>query len=256
VRFIGAGKPRGSLSRAALASQLILITTPDTAIRSVADELARIGAEELQRKVVLHTSGALDSTVLNPVREFGAAVGSMHPLQTFTGVGTPPLDGRIFAIEGDQPAVRIARKIARSVGGLPLQIDPKNKSLYHAAGALAAGHALVLMEAATQILMSVGINRTRAVQALLSMTRQVLENYERFGARTSWTGPLSRHDYSVVAGHTEALNRVSPEHGDAYDAMNRLAARILTQNAEARGAMLRELSKKKQAKGKTMGSKE
>src|SRR5579872_6462945 len=63
VRFIGAGKPRGALSRTVLASHLILITTPDAALRSVAGELARIGAEELQGKVVLHTSGALDSTV-------------------------------------------------------------------------------------------------------------------------------------------------------------------------------------------------
>ena len=38
---------------------------------------------------------------------------------------------------------------------------PGNKPLYHAAGALAAGHALVVVEAAVQLLMSLGIKRSR-----------------------------------------------------------------------------------------------
>src|ERR1700693_1833950 len=65
ARFIGAGKARATLSRDVLASRLILIATPDDAVVKVAEELARIGAEELRRKVVLHNSGALNSDVLN-----------------------------------------------------------------------------------------------------------------------------------------------------------------------------------------------
>src|SRR5256884_4212046 len=42
---------------------------------------------------------------LAPVKECGAAVGSMHPLQTFSGVGVPDLEG--FAVEGDVVAVRL-----------------------------------------------------------------------------------------------------------------------------------------------------
>src|SRR5512137_2620103 len=109
VRFIGAGEPHGTLARESLRCRVILITTPDAAVREVAKQLARIGAEELGGKIVLHTSGALDSSVLDAVREFGAATGSMHPLQSFSGVGVPPLEGKVFAIEGDAAAVRMAR---------------------------------------------------------------------------------------------------------------------------------------------------
>jgi predicted short-subunit dehydrogenase-like oxidoreductase (DUF2520 family) len=233
VRFIGAGSPQAGMSRRILASTVILIATPDAAVAEVATELARIGAEELQGKIVLHTSGALDSGVLDPIRKCGAAIASMHPLQTFTGVGVPPLDGKVFAIEGDLMAVRTARKIARALGGTPVQIAARDKPLYHAAGALAAGHALVVVEAATQLLMSLGMKRGQAIGALVPMTRQVLQNYERLGPRAAWTGPLARKDYAVVAAHVDALQKYSLEHREAYEALNRLAERVLVRDSSA-----------------------
>jgi predicted short-subunit dehydrogenase-like oxidoreductase (DUF2520 family) len=232
VRFIGSGSAHAGMSRRILTSTVILIATPDGAIAAVGNELARIGAEELRGKVVLHTSGALDAGVLGAVRDCGAAVGSMHPLQTFSGVGVPPLEGKVFAIEGDAMAVRTARKIARALGGVPAQIAARDKPLYHAAGALAAGHALVVVEAAIQLLMSLDMKRGEAMRALLPMTRQVLDNYERLGPRRSWTGPLSRKDYGVVAKHVEALAQYSAEYKDAYEALNRLAERVLARDTE------------------------
>ena len=130
VRFIGAGTPLAAMSRRILQSTCILIATPDSAVASVAEELSRIGGEELKGHIILHTSGALDSTVLRAVRQQGAAVGSMHPLQTFSGVAVPPLEGKFFAIEGDAQAVRKARKIARAVGAAPSPIEAPNKPLY------------------------------------------------------------------------------------------------------------------------------
>src|SRR5580704_17713804 len=205
VRSIGAGHARAFLTRQVLAAQVILITTPDHSVAEVAEELARVGAEELHGKIVLHTSGALSSAVLAPVKKCGAAVGSMHPLQSFSGVGVPPLEGKVFAIEGDTAAVRIARQIARTLGAVPVHIDGAKKPLYHAAGALAAGNVLALMEAATRLMTAAGMKRREAVRALLPLTRQVLENFERLGPRAAWTGPLSRGDYGVVAAHLEAV---------------------------------------------------
>src|SRR5262249_34486245 len=87
VRFIGAGKPYAGIPPEALASRVILIATPDDTIAGVAEELARVGRHSLRGRIVLHTSGAVDSTALRPLAEAGALVGSMHPLQTFSGVG-------------------------------------------------------------------------------------------------------------------------------------------------------------------------
>jgi predicted short-subunit dehydrogenase-like oxidoreductase (DUF2520 family) len=240
VRSIGAGRAHAFLTRQVLAAQVILITTQDHSLATIAGELARIGAEELRGKIVLHTSGALSSDVLDPVRQCGAAVGSMHPLQTFSGVGVPPLEGRVFTIEGDVVAVRMARQMARALGAVPVQIEGSKKPLYHAAGALAAGNVLALMEAATRLMAAAGMKRREAVRALLPLTRQVLENFERLGPRAAWTGPLSRGDYGVVAAHTEAMKDMPPEFARAYKEVNRLAALVLAQDS---AAMLAELEK-------------
>jgi predicted short-subunit dehydrogenase-like oxidoreductase (DUF2520 family) len=249
VRFIGAGKPQAGLSRRLLDSWLILICAHDAEIAAIAAELARIGGEELHGHIVLHTSGALDAGVLRPLRERGAAVGSMHPLQTFTRVAVPPLDGKVFAIEGDLNAVRIARKIARELGASPKPIEPAQKPLYHAAGALAAGHALVVIESAVQLLMSLGIKRAEAVRALLPMTKQVLQNYERLGPRASWTGPLARGDYEIVAKHLNVLQDYSPEYKQAYEALNHLAERIFERDS------VRPESEMTKSKAQATGSK-
>src|SRR3989440_7624002 len=160
VRFMGAGKACAGMTRQILASRGILVATPDGKIAVVAQELARIGEEELRGRVVLHTSGAMDSGVLDAVQERGATVGSMHPLQSFSGVAVPSLEGKVFTIEGETQAVRVARRIARALGGSPVRIAGSKKLLYHAAAAMAAGHVLTGEEAATQLLVSLWMRRT------------------------------------------------------------------------------------------------
>jgi len=231
VRFIGAGKAFAGITRQVLLSQVILIATPDDEIVVVARELARIGEEELRGRVILHTSGAMDSGALEPLRAHGATVGSMHPLQSFSGVAVPSLEGRVFAIEGQTQAVRVARRIARELGGSPVRVAGDKKLLYHAAAAMAAGHILAVEEAATQVLLSLGMKRREAVRALLPLTRQVLDNFETLGPRAAWTGPLSRGDFKVVRAHLQALRRSPKEFVDAYDVLNHLAARALADDA-------------------------
>ena len=253
VRFIGAGKPHGGLTRNVLVSSVILIATPDDAVPAAARELARMGGEELRGKVVLHTSGAQDSRALAPLKEFGASVGSMHPLQTFSGVGVPDLAGKVFAVEGDVIGVRAARQIARALGGSPVQIAAGKKVLYHAAAALAAGHVLALVEEATQLLVSLGIKRSEATRALLPLTRQVLDNFERVGPRAAWTGPLARGDYRIVESHLRALHDSREEVALAYEALNRLAARVLAQDAAGTMAELEKISAALKPKAKARG---
>jgi predicted short-subunit dehydrogenase-like oxidoreductase (DUF2520 family) len=253
VRFIGAGKPQAGLSVQVLASRVVLLTVPDDAIPAVAGELARTGGDEWRGLIVLHSSGALDSTVLAPLKSCGAAVGSMHPLQSFSGVGTPPLEGRVFGIEGDEPAVRVARSIARALEGTPVKVTPAKKALYHAAGAFAAGHLLALEETGVQLLMNAGIKRAAATKALLSLSRQVLDNYEKLGPHYAWTGPLARGDYGVVASHQQALQQHRPEFLEAYQSVSRLAARVLSQETETMLKELETISERGQVSPKAKG---
>jgi len=177
----------------------------------------------------------------------------MHPLQSFSGVTVPSLEGRVFAIEGEAQAVRVARRIARELGGSPVRVAGGKKLLYHAAAAMAAGHILAVEEAATQLLVSLGMKRREAMRALLPLTRQVLDNFETLGPRTAWTGPLSRGDFKVVHAHLQALRDSPQEFMPAYEALSRLAARVLAQDTPGTLAELDKSSIKPITKAKATG---
>ena len=253
MRFIGAGRAHAGISAAVLASHVILVTAPDDEIPAAAEDLARVGGADLRGKVALHTSGARSSGILGVLKMQGAAIGSMHPLQSFSGVSVPSLEGRLFAVEGDTQAVRVARQMARSLGGSPVRVASEKKPLYHAAAAMAAGHVLAVEEAAAQLFVSLGMKRGEAVRALLPLTRQVLENYETLGPRAAWTGPLSRGDFKVVRAHLEALRDLPPEFANAYDSISRLAARVLSQDTARVLAELEMGSLEVKSKAKATG---
>lgn len=227
VRAIGEGRAQNKIGRNILDADLVILAPPDSEIPGIAKQLADVGREEWIGKIVLHTSGALDSSVLRPLAKWGAATGSMHPMQTFVGRGAPSLERVVFAVEGDKRARRVARRIARGLGAFAVPITGSAKPAYHAAGALVAGHGLALVEAGVRLLMDAGFSRRRAKAALLPLIRQMLMNFERFGAREAWTGPISRGDYLTVARHRHALSKWPAEYLQAYAALARLSARVL-----------------------------
>jgi predicted short-subunit dehydrogenase-like oxidoreductase (DUF2520 family) len=253
VKFIRAGRAFAYISPQVVGAQTILLSVPDDAIAETAAELARVGGEQLRRKIVLHTSGACDASALQAVRAFGAFAASMHPLQTFNGLSVPPLAGKVFGIEGDPAAVRVARAIARALGGILVNIKRENKVAYHAAGAFASGLLLSLQEAGVQILQNAGLPRREAQRALLSLSRQVLDHYEKFGPQKAWTGPLSRGDYGVVAAHEEAMARLHPEFLEAYQAVSRLCTHVLATDPARALQKLESLPRHSAAFGKSKG---
>ncbi|HWT87958.1 MAG TPA: Rossmann-like and DUF2520 domain-containing protein [Candidatus Angelobacter sp.] len=233
VRAIGAGDPADHLTRQVLASKVVLIATPDDVIADVATELAHLGGNEWRDKVVLHTSGSLDSSVLGPLADAGAETGSIHPMQTFSGQSVPDLAGCVFGIEGSPKAMKVARKMIRQTGGVAARLNGGNKAAYHAAGSIACGQVLALLETATRLLMAQGFTRRQAARALLPLTRQTLDNFERIGPRAAWTGPMARGDFSTVQRHVDALSDFPPEYQDAYKVLSRLAAAVLSDDSSA-----------------------
>jgi predicted short-subunit dehydrogenase-like oxidoreductase (DUF2520 family) len=232
-RAIGAGKPRATLTREVLDADVILLAVPDDVLAAVARQLAKVSGNKCRGKVVLHSSGALDNKVLQPLARCGAATGSIHPMQTFTNNSQPNLRGVIFAIEGDPRARRTAGAIARSLGGIAVPVASSSKPAYHAAGTLVAGHALALTEAAAQLLIKLGFTRPHAVRTLLPLMREMLDNFEKHGPRAAWTGPASRGDYATIKKHRHAMRGYPREFGASYAALLRLSARVLAINPAA-----------------------
>jgi predicted short-subunit dehydrogenase-like oxidoreductase (DUF2520 family) len=228
ARAIGQGRPSGRLTAEILGSDLIFITTPDDEIAAVARRLAALARNPLAGKVVLHASGAVTSDALRPLRRREAAVASMHPMQAFARDYRPRLAGAFFAIEGDPAARRLAARLARQMGGIPVFIRPRAKAAYHAAGSFASPQLLAVVAAGAQMLeKAAGFRRRQAVRALATLARQTLENYERRGARAAWTGPAARGDKATIRRHLKELRRWPREFRDAYVALLRLQMRVL-----------------------------
>ena len=240
VRAIGAGQPLDAPTHQILNSSVILITTPDSAIEGVAKNLGQLGAKEWSGKVVLHTSGSLDSSVLQALSDLGAVTGSMHPMQTFSNQNIPDLANCIFGIDGSPAALQVARKMIHQMGGVAVRLSGANKAAYHAAGSFACVYVLALMETATRLLMTQGFKRRQAMRALLPLVRQTLDNFERVGPLAAWTGPLSRGDFSTIERHVKALADFEPEYLEAYKTLSRLTGEVL---AAQPAAMVKQLDR-------------
>lgn len=238
VHAIGAGQAFSTPTPKILNSSVILIATPDSAMEGVAKNLSEVGGSSWRGKVVLHTSGALDSSILKPLADLGAATGTMHPIQTFSEQNIPDLSKVIFGIDGAPAAVQVARKMIRQMNGVAVRLSGGNKAAYHAAGLFACVFVLVLMETGTRLLMSQGFKRRQAMRALLPLARQTLDNFETVGPHAAWTGPLSRGDFSTVQRHIQALADGDEEFLESYQALSRLTARLLSSQS---GAMLKQL---------------
>ena len=219
---------------------MILLTTPDDALAPVAAGARSNSAGKLAAEKSFCTRVAR-SIAASWLRSRA----SVHPQVRFIrcrrspGAEAPELEGRDFRGRRRSAARRAAKRIARSLGGVPVAIDARDKPAYHAAGALVAGHALALVEAATQILTRIGFPRRRALQTLLPLTRQMLDNFESSVRAAAWTGPIARGDYAIVAKHVKALRRISAEFQQAYAALARLGGRVLSKNPSATTAAAR-----------------
>ena len=187
-------------------SDIILITVPDSSIAEVAGRISSI----IDRPaVVLHSSGALTSEVLAPLRAAGSSIGSVHPLVSISSpeLGAERMSGAYFCIEGDESAVAAATSIVSAVGGIPFTIDTANKPLYHASAVMACGHFVALFDIAAELMTKAAGDRERAVSILLPLVESTLANLRQQQASEALTGTFARTDVVTFGSHLEALRR-------------------------------------------------
>jgi predicted short-subunit dehydrogenase-like oxidoreductase (DUF2520 family) len=213
-----------ALGSSALASRLIWITVPDDVISKVTLHLAK--KQDWHGKVVFHSSGALTSDVLDPLRQQGAAVASVHPGMTFVSKSVPTMEGVPFGIEGDRTAVRLAKRIVADLGGTAITIRKENKVFYHAFDTFASPMLIGLMAALQQVGEAAGIPQSSVRTMAGPLLRRTLENYLEHGAASSLSGALVRGDIATIRRHLEALE-AKPHARDVYLALARIVVKEL-----------------------------
>lgn len=208
----------------ALRADLIWFCVPDAEIARAARSLA--GKIEWKGRVALHSSGALASDELAALHSRGASVASVHPLMTFVLGSRPSLAGVPFALEGDAPAVRVARRVLEDVGGHAYLIRKKDKAAYHAWGTFASPLFTALLATTEQVAVLAGVNRKAAKQRMIPILLQTLANYAAFDAAGAFSGPIVRGDVDTVKRHLRVLRSI-PAAREVYSALAHSALRYL-----------------------------
>ncbi len=231
VAFVGGGEPTTSCSRAAAGASLVILSTPDAVIAPLVRRLAA-SRSDWEGKVVVHTSGALSSEVLDPLSRLGARTASLHPLASVADPrsGVRILRGSRFTIEGDRLALQRLRRLVRSVGGVPIVIPGKAKALYHLIASLLSNDVVALLslglEAAHH---SLGLSRREAAAHFLPLVRGTLGNVERLGPVKALTGPVSRGDPGTLGLHRAALRGLPVDLRRAHQILSRRAVVLALQ---------------------------
>ena len=215
---------RALTDTADLRAELVWFCVPDSQVGRAARTLA--SKFRWKGTVALHSSGALTSHELEPLRQRGAAVASVHPLMTFVPASRPALTGVPFAIEGDPRAARIARQIVRGLGGQPFAIRKKDKAAYHAWGMFASPLLTALLATTERVAIVAGVKRKAAVRRMLPILLQTLANYAQRGAARSFSGPIIRGDVDTVDRHLKVLASI-PAAREVYAALARASLEFL-----------------------------
>lgn len=220
-------------AEAARHARLIFVTTPDDVIGCVCEQLVA-GGGIASGDFVFHMSGAVTNDVLEPAREAGAQVGSIHPMQSFADVDDAmvQLAGSVFGVTAEGDAVRVAREIVDALGGEAVAVAEGQKVLYHAAACVISNYLVVLADQAEELYRIIGVDPEEARRAYVPLAEGTLANIARCGPTHALTGPIMRGDVETVASHMRAMRDVGLN-ASLYCSLGRHAVAI----AQRRGAL-------------------
>jgi predicted short-subunit dehydrogenase-like oxidoreductase (DUF2520 family) len=216
------GVPIRPVDEVASGADLVLLAVPDDVLPNLVEGLSGAGGL-VAGQFVVHTSGRFGIDVLQPAAAIGALPLALHPVMTFTGtaVDVARLAGVCFGATAPDALRPVAETLVLEMGGEPVWIAERNRSLYHAALAQGANHLVTLVASCMDLLHRAGAeDPQRMLGPLLSAA---LDNALRYGD-LGLTGPVARGDADTVRAHLAELSKVSPEITASYVAMARLTA--------------------------------
>jgi len=219
------------------AVSVVVLAVPDDAITPLARSLARAGSLAANQ-VVLHLSGLLDHEALAALSASGAALGSLHPLQTLVEPRRVPghLRGAWAAVEGMPRAVATAERLAYDIGLRPFRLRAEDKPRYHAAAVFASNYFVVVEAIAQELLRSTGLSESDAWSALAPLVGGTLDNLASQGPLGALTGPVARGDAETVARHLAVL---SGDQRELYRQLGTLALDLARRRGLEQGAAAR-----------------
>jgi len=194
---------------------LLLVAVSDPALADVIQTLADCD----QATVTLHTSGRFPGEILAALRRGDRAIGSIHPLKAFPRVlsSAAAAEGTVFGIDGDPKARALAQRLALACSGVPVEIPPSARSLYHLSATIAAGGVVTLLASTAELAETLELDPA-VIDGYLELARGALlqaRNSESVG--DAITGPVARGDFQGHQAQIAELRAIDPDLADLLD---------------------------------------
>ena len=217
---------RRRMSRPKLDAQVLWLCVPDAAIATTAEWLAAQRGD-LSEQIVVHSSGALDRSILAAAERAGARTGSVHPMMSFPTRRVIGLRGTHFGVEAADTATRKRLfTLVRRLGGRPFAIAGDGKAMYHAGAMFGSPLLVATLAAGVRAMRASGIREEEALALLGPMAAATVANVQKQGLARSFSGPLGRGDAATVKVHRKALTK-HPLMAQLYVALAGIAAENL-----------------------------
>lgn len=231
---LAGGEPGIDNAAAAARGDIVLVTTNDDAIARVAAEIAEAGSWR-RGQLVVHMSGALPLSVLEPAAVAGATVGCAHPLQSFATAedAVRLIPGSVFGVTPGPGARELLEAIVGVLRGRTVIVDDADKTLYHAAAVMASNYLVAVEDMAARLLMNAGFDEESALVALQPLVAGTVGNIRTLGTTNALTGPIVRGDIDTVRAHVTALRDLPGDELQLYCALGLHTLEI----ARRRGAL-------------------
>ncbi len=212
---------------------IILVTTPDDAIESVAAQLSKITLRH--KTIILHCSGLLSSEILTPLSKKNALIASVHPLFSFSQEHDPTSCFKDIpcAIEGDAMAVEVLKKLFSGIQANVIPIDIQDKGKWHLAAVMACNGLNALLSSALSLYKDIGVSEAEALKLMSPILTQTINQILKCGPTESLTGPIERGDKETIAKHLKIMPKLAPEQKDLYCTLSRVLIKISNSKGNA-----------------------
>ena len=195
---------------------VIFISTPHGAIRTVVNDLASLEYLEFARLSACHASGMLTADALEPLGRRGATVFSFHPLQTFPRDFEPRdivknVRGIYYGVDGSLAALKMAKLLARKVGGKVIEINPEMRAFYHAACVVASNHLTAMISILESMFQTLRTTEKKFYPVFKPIVNATLNNIEFTSPTEALSGPVARGGVETVADHFASIEKYRPD---------------------------------------------
>ena len=189
-----------------VSSDIFIMAVSDDAIEEVASDLSQIIGNQL----VVHTSGSISSTVLEP---FFRNYGVFYPLQTFSIDSRPDFNNiPIFIHATPQYNLDILRELGQNVSMRVFPLSDEDRLTLHVAAVFVNNFVNHLFKIGSEI---VSKNHL-PFDILLPLIEETVHKIQQNAPADMQTGPAKRGDNVTVEKHLAFLQKTAPQYELLY----------------------------------------